>query len=69
MEKADSPTSRFQELEKLGFVWNGDDATCRRERAVKAPEQMQTLAQIQDDFSVREICSNQVDVAAEPDPG
>jgi hypothetical protein len=50
-------------------VWDGDDATCHHERAVEAPEpeQVQTLAQIQGDFSVRDICSNQVDVAAKPE--
>jgi hypothetical protein len=66
-------TFRIQALESLSFDWKpssgwvkgtpkkpsvDDHATCVRERAVDAPEHVQTTAQIQ-----REIPSNQVDVA------
>jgi hypothetical protein len=71
--------ARIQALESLGFEWKSsisgrkgtrkkpnldDDATRDRERAVEAPEHVQTTAQTQED---REICSNQVDVASEPE--
>jgi hypothetical protein len=74
--------SRIMELEKLGFEWKpsrgrgkgtlkksslDDDATCVRERAVEAPEHVQTTAQTQRDFSGRDIRSNQVDVAFVPE--
>jgi hypothetical protein len=75
-------TFRIQELERLGFEWKSsrgykkrtpkkpivdDDATCVRERAVEAPERVQTTAQTQKDFSSGEIRSNQVNVACEPE--
>jgi hypothetical protein len=71
---------RIQKLESLGFEWkpsigrgkgnpkkpNLDNDTTRvRERAVEAPEHVQTTSQTQEDFSSREIHKNQVDVASE----
>jgi hypothetical protein len=71
-------TLRIHELECLGFEWKSsisqgkvaatkssldDGATCSRERAVEPPEFMQ---QTQEDFSRRDIGSNQVDVAFVP---
>jgi hypothetical protein len=72
---------RIQALEILGFRWRpsidggkgkpkksslDDNATCARERAVEAPEHAQITAQTKEDFSTREIRSNQVDVIFEP---
>jgi hypothetical protein len=63
--------SRIQELESLGFEWKAcagrptrnpkkaslDDGMTRVcERAVEAPEHVQTMAQAQEDLSGREIC-------------
>jgi predicted chitinase len=74
--------SRIQELERLGFKWNSsicrgkgkpnkssldDDVTRVCERAVEAPEHVQTTAQTQEFFSARDVGSNQVDVAFEPE--
>jgi hypothetical protein len=72
--------SRIHELECLDFQWNArigrnkgtskkpsldDDATRVRERAVEAPEHVQTTSQTREDFSGRESCSIQVDVTLE----
>jgi hypothetical protein len=74
--------SRIQALESLGFEWKSSisrgkgkpkkpsldgDATRVRERAVDAPEHVQTTAHTQEDLSAREIRSNQNDVAFEPE--
>jgi hypothetical protein len=63
--------SRIQELECLGFEWKArigrttrnpkkrsldDDMTRVCERAVEAPEHVQTMVQAQEDLSGREIC-------------
>jgi hypothetical protein len=79
-ETSPMTTFRIQELESLGFEWKpsrghgkrtpkkssvDDDATCVCERAVEAPEHVQTTAQNQKDFSGRELPSNQIDVAGE----
>jgi hypothetical protein len=63
--------SRIQALESLSFEWKpsishttrnpkkpslGDDTTRVRERAVEAPEHVQTMAQAQEELSGREIC-------------
>jgi hypothetical protein len=75
---------RIQELESLGFEWKpsrgqgkgtpkkpslDDDAMRVRERAVEAPEHVQTTAQTQkQNVSCREFrSSNQVDVAFIPE--
>jgi hypothetical protein len=63
--------SRIQELESLGFEWKDrtgrttrnpkkpsldDGMTRARDRAVEAPDHVQTMAQAQEDLSGREIC-------------
>jgi hypothetical protein len=72
--------SRIEALESLTFEWKtfrgrgkgtrkkpslDDDATRIRERAVVAPEHVETTAQTQEDFSTGELCRNQVEVAFE----
>ena len=74
--------ARIQALKSLNFEWKSsncrgkgkpkkssldDDATRVRERAVEAPEHVQTTAQPQKDCGGREIRSNQVDVAYVPE--
>jgi hypothetical protein len=73
---------RIHELECLDFMWKArigrnkgtakrpsldDDATLVREPAVEAPEHVQTTSLSQEDFSGRESCNIQVDVALEPE--
>jgi hypothetical protein len=44
-----------------------EDATCLRGRAVEAPEHVLATGQTQEDLSARDVGSNQVDVAFEPE--
>jgi predicted chitinase len=79
-KKSHMPLPRIQVLESLNFEWKspirrgggapkqpsiGDDTMRVRETAVDAPEHLQTTAQTQEDFSARDIRSNQADVAFE----
>jgi hypothetical protein len=78
-KKSSINRSRIQELESLGFEWKPsvsrkkeapkktklvNDATRGR---VDAPEHVQTSAQTQEAFSIRDIGSNEVNVAFEPE--
>jgi hypothetical protein len=71
----------FEWEDDLGFEWKphnsdkkgipkntslDDDATRVLVRAVEAPEQVQAIAQTQEDLMGREIQRNQVEVAFEP---
>ena len=70
---------RIHKLESFGFEWKPSnsgntkkvnldaDAPRARERAVEVPEHVQTTVQTQEDISARDIGSNQVDVAFEPE--
>jgi hypothetical protein len=80
-KKSPLTTLRIQALESLGFEWtlykgrrkgipkklSLDDSTRVLETAVAAPEHVQRTAQPQNDFSGREICRKQVDVASVPE--
>jgi hypothetical protein len=81
-KKSQMTTFRIQELESLDFEWKSstsrakvtpnkpsldDYARPARERAVEAAEHVQTAAGTQEDVSARDIRSNEVDVAFEPE--
>jgi hypothetical protein len=81
-KKSPMTLSRIQALESMSFEWKpfisrgkrtpkkpslDDDPTPVSERAVEASEHVLTTAQTPEEFSAREIHSNQVDVAFEPE--